>query len=89
MAPNIFKQAGEMWRAVAGAADMPEAGLPRSADARGGRVGRVGSRLSSGELSRRGIAALATAALCWLCVPELALSQPANINLINLNNGQL
>ena len=35
------------------------------------------------------IAALAATALCWLCVPELALSQPANINLINLNNGQL
>jgi hypothetical protein len=41
------------------------------------------------DASRRVVPALAVAVLCWLCVPGLALSQPANINLINLNNGQL
>jgi hypothetical protein len=72
MAPNIFRQAGKMWRAVAGAADAAQADSPRPADA-----------------LRRVISALAAAVLCWLCVPGAALSQPANINLINLNNGQL
>ncbi len=35
------------------------------------------------------MSALAATVLCWLCLPGVALSQPANINLINLNNGQL
>ena len=95
MTLNIFRQAGSMWRAVAGvpspagAADTLEAASPRRADLPGGRDGRDGPRRPSSEIPRRVISGLAAAALGWLCAPGVAFSQPATINLINLNSGQL
>jgi hypothetical protein len=91
MALNVFRQAGEMWRAMGGAPRPAAAARAsvRRADAPGGRDGRDGARLPSSKVSRRVISGLAAAVLCWLCAPELAFSQPANISLINLNSGQL
>jgi hypothetical protein len=89
MALDMFRQAGKMWRTMAGAPRPAGAASPRQADMPGGRDGRDERRRPSNKISRRAISGLAAAALGWLFAPGLAFSQPANINLINLNSGQL
>jgi hypothetical protein len=100
MAFNIFRQAGKTlrtstWRSMtaapspAGAANRPKAASPRRAGMPEARDGRDGPRRPSNELSRLAISGLAAAALGWLFAPGAAFSQPADINLINLNSGQL
>jgi hypothetical protein len=93
MTPCISKHAGKMWHAlvgVRGSAAAPDtAASPRRTDIPGGtREGRDGLQPSA-RTSRQTTLRLAAAVLCWLCSPGLGFSQPANINLINLNSGQL
>ena len=41
------------------------------------------------RIARSVVSRLAALFICWLFSPGLAFSQPANINLVNLNSGQL